>query len=57
LVQIVERDFLDRDIEMMPQLVADAADDHPLVFQRLRVGDVELEECNGDNHEVLGPEC
>src|SRR5438876_9283920 len=40
------------DLEAVPELVAQRLHHHPLLFQRLRVFDVKLEEGDGDNHLV-----
>ena len=48
-MKIVKCDLFHGKIEI-PKFVADAAHDHALVFQRLRVGNMQLEESDSDKH-------
>src|SRR5438132_5049084 len=54
LMKIVKCDLFHGKIEI-PKFVADAAHDHALVFQRLRVGNVQLEE--SDRYKHKSAEC
>src|SRR6266545_5270715 len=47
LMEIVQRDLFRGEIEV-PQFVTDAPNDPAFVFERLRVGDVQLEKCDAN---------